>query len=65
MKPLFLSKIVIAQIIGGVAMYGTATGQPWAPLLADPQTQTLAIGLVTNAITIVLRKFTHQPVKVL
>ena len=65
MKSIFASKTFWANMISMVAMVATATGQPWAALLSDPQTQATVIGGVTTAVNIGLRLVTKEPVKLL
>ncbi len=65
MKSIFASKTVWANIISLAATVATAKGLSYAPILADPETQALAVGGVTAVVNIALRLVTKEPVKVL
>lgn len=65
MKSIFISKTFWANVVSLAAMVATAKGLPYAGVLADPQTQAMAVGGVTAVVNIGLRLVTKEPVKVL
>jgi hypothetical protein len=65
MKSIFASRIFWTNVISLAAMVATATGQPWAAVLSDPQTQAMVITGINTVATIGFRAVTDKPVKLI